>query len=205
MQFSSFSSVHNSHGKAAVAIIVTFLLTSWVVSALVSLSFNYTHKISEPLESFGYLYEKPWTRLGPYVMGKCCKIAFLLHRLASFVLLKHWKFFHPSAYVCSMIQYELTHYDLSVHLNSLVKPTHRIAWIFLFLLIYQQFASSWRRYDCRLYTESLQIRSGCHHPVHQHCFVVDVIGCDDAARVRRLEWYVGSYVDRHLRQLGSLR
>lgn len=59
----------NSHGKAAVAIIITFLLTSWIVSALVSLKFNYTHKVAEPLESFGYLYEKPWTRLGPYVMG----------------------------------------------------------------------------------------------------------------------------------------
>ncbi|XP_055297842.1 uncharacterized protein LOC129566166 isoform X2 [Sitodiplosis mosellana] len=57
------------HGRTAVAIIVTFLLTSWVVSALVSLNFNYEHRTSEPLESFGYLYEKPWTRLGPYVMG----------------------------------------------------------------------------------------------------------------------------------------
>lgn len=59
-----------SHGRTAVALIVTFLLTSWAVSALISLKFNYTHKIAEPLESFGYLYEKPWTRLGPYVMGE---------------------------------------------------------------------------------------------------------------------------------------
>lgn len=59
-----------SHGRTAAAIIVAFLLTSWVVSALISLKFNYTHKIAEPLESFGYLYEKPWTRLGPYVMGE---------------------------------------------------------------------------------------------------------------------------------------
>lgn len=58
-----------SNGKAAVTIIATFLLTSWIVSALISLNFNYTHKVAEPLESFGFLYEKPWTRLGPYVMG----------------------------------------------------------------------------------------------------------------------------------------
>lgn len=58
------------HGKTAVALIVTFLLASWIVSALISLQYNYTHKVAEPLESFGYLYEKPWTRLGPYVMGK---------------------------------------------------------------------------------------------------------------------------------------
>lgn len=60
----------NSYAKASVAIIVTFLLTSWIVSAVVSLNFNYTIKLSEPLESFGYLYEKPWTRFGPYAMGK---------------------------------------------------------------------------------------------------------------------------------------
>lgn len=60
----------NSYAKASVVIIVTFLLTSWIVSAVVSLNFNYTLKLSEPLESFGFLYEKPWTRFGPYVMGK---------------------------------------------------------------------------------------------------------------------------------------
>lgn len=59
-----------SYGKAAVTIIVTFLVTSWVLTAMVSLNFNYTHKIAEPLESFGYLYEKPYARLGPYIMGK---------------------------------------------------------------------------------------------------------------------------------------
>lgn len=42
---------------------------SWIVSALISLKYNYTHKVANPLESLGYLYEKPWTRLGPYVMG----------------------------------------------------------------------------------------------------------------------------------------
>lgn len=73
----------NRHGKTAVAIIVTFLLASWIVSALVSLHYNYTHKVAEPLESFGYLYEKPWTRLGPYVMGK---FHLILLYLTSFVI-----------------------------------------------------------------------------------------------------------------------
>lgn len=46
-----------------------FLASSWIVTALISLKYNYTHKVANPLESLGYLYEKPWTRLGPYVMG----------------------------------------------------------------------------------------------------------------------------------------
>lgn len=57
------------HAKAAVSIIATFLVASCLITALVSLHFNYTHKVSAPLESFGYLYEKAWTRLGPYIMG----------------------------------------------------------------------------------------------------------------------------------------
>ncbi|XP_031632725.1 uncharacterized protein LOC116346685 [Contarinia nasturtii] len=69
------------YGRTAVALIVTFLLASWVVSALVSLHFNYTHKVAEPLESFGYLYEKPWTRLGPYVMGMIA--GYILNRYKS--------------------------------------------------------------------------------------------------------------------------
>lgn len=72
--------VYRSHAKAAVTIIATFLLTSWIVSAMVSLKFNYSLKVSEPLESFGFLYEKAWTRLGPYVMGMyygACYVLFL--------------------------------------------------------------------------------------------------------------------------------
>lgn len=69
LQFYFLFSMNGRHAKAAVTIIVTFLLTSWIVSAMVSLKFNYSLKVSEPLESFGFLYEKPWTRLGPYVMG----------------------------------------------------------------------------------------------------------------------------------------
>lgn len=75
--YTIFSSFIGRHAKAAVAIIVTFLLTSWIVSAMVSLKFNYSLKVSEPLESFGFLYEKPWTRLGPYVMGMFVRVGTL--------------------------------------------------------------------------------------------------------------------------------
>lgn len=46
------------------------LLASWVMSISLSLHFNYVHKVAEPFESFDVLYDKPWQRVGPYIMGK---------------------------------------------------------------------------------------------------------------------------------------
>lgn len=63
------------------------LVLSWSVSIYISLHYNYKHKVSgmkaieclllplntffflEPFESFDLLYDKPWQRFGPYVMG----------------------------------------------------------------------------------------------------------------------------------------
>ena len=56
--------------KTSVIIVFGFLLASWIVSALVSINMNYVFKVSAPLESFGFLYDQPYTRLGPYVMGE---------------------------------------------------------------------------------------------------------------------------------------
>lgn len=55
-------------------LVSAFLLGSWVISAVVSLNVNYVFRISNPLESFGFLYDQVYTRIGPYIMGKKCLI-----------------------------------------------------------------------------------------------------------------------------------
>ncbi|XP_037037502.1 O-acyltransferase like protein [Bradysia coprophila] len=57
------------HFKTSVTLVFAFLLGSWVISAAVSLNVNYIFRISNPLESFGYLYDQVYTRIGPYIMG----------------------------------------------------------------------------------------------------------------------------------------
>lgn len=47
----------------------TVLISSWGVSGIISLRYHYTHKVSHPFESFDFLYDKPWQRVGPYIMG----------------------------------------------------------------------------------------------------------------------------------------
>jgi hypothetical protein len=48
---------------------VCLLLLSWIVTIYISLDHGYTHKVADPFESFDFLYDKPWQRFGPYVMG----------------------------------------------------------------------------------------------------------------------------------------
>ncbi|XP_037936146.1 uncharacterized protein LOC119670101 [Teleopsis dalmanni] len=55
--------------KTAVIIIGTFLLSSWAVSGVISLNYHYTHKVANPFESFDFLYDKPWQRVGTYIIG----------------------------------------------------------------------------------------------------------------------------------------
>lgn len=58
------------HFKLTASLVVAFLLSSWVISATISLKLNYSLELAEPLISFGFLYDMPWTRIGPYIMGK---------------------------------------------------------------------------------------------------------------------------------------
>jgi peptidoglycan/LPS O-acetylase OafA/YrhL len=45
------------------------LVSSWVISATLSLTHAYKYKLILPLEAFDYLYEKPWNRVGAYIIG----------------------------------------------------------------------------------------------------------------------------------------
>ncbi|XP_055380628.1 uncharacterized protein LOC129611475 [Condylostylus longicornis] len=53
------------------SIITTFaiLFISWGTAGVVSIHYRYLHKVAEPFESFDFLYDKPWQRIGPYIIG----------------------------------------------------------------------------------------------------------------------------------------
>ncbi|XP_065365687.1 uncharacterized protein LOC135958723 [Calliphora vicina] len=55
--------------KTMILTICAFLVSSWGVSGVISLRYHYTHKVAKPFESFDFLYDKPWQRVGPYIMG----------------------------------------------------------------------------------------------------------------------------------------
>lgn len=59
--------------KLSIVITLMILFTSWIVSAIMSLKFSYMYKVADPFEAFDFLYDKPWQRVGPYIMGNVLK------------------------------------------------------------------------------------------------------------------------------------
>ncbi|XP_054271181.1 nose resistant to fluoxetine protein 6-like [Macrosteles quadrilineatus] len=58
------------HFRVAVAALLVFLFTSWLTTGLISAEYQYKVRVEQPeLQLFDAIYDKPWTRLGPYLVG----------------------------------------------------------------------------------------------------------------------------------------
>ncbi|XP_077295360.1 nose resistant to fluoxetine protein 6-like [Arctopsyche grandis] len=55
--------------KVSSIVLVILMITSWLTTGYISITNNYKAKIQEPFEMFDLLYDKPWSRLGPYLIG----------------------------------------------------------------------------------------------------------------------------------------
>lgn len=45
------------------------MVTSWIITFLIAMKFDYTVRVEEPFALFDQLYDKPWMRIGPYFIG----------------------------------------------------------------------------------------------------------------------------------------
>ncbi|CAH1155134.1 unnamed protein product [Phaedon cochleariae] len=57
------------HLKFASILLAILLATSWIVTFLIALEWQYTARVEEPFALFDQLYDKPWLRIGPYLVG----------------------------------------------------------------------------------------------------------------------------------------
>jgi hypothetical protein len=57
------------HFKVAASTVVLFILSSWITTAAIAFSHNHQPTTDDPLALFDKIYDKPWTRLGPYMIG----------------------------------------------------------------------------------------------------------------------------------------
>ncbi|XP_075227242.1 nose resistant to fluoxetine protein 6-like [Lycorma delicatula] len=57
------------HFKIAAGALCLFLASSWITTGLVAVHYEYKVRIEEPFALFDELYDKPWTRVGPYLVG----------------------------------------------------------------------------------------------------------------------------------------
>lgn len=73
---------------------VVFLVSSWITTAIIAFTNNHRPNVDDPLALFDKIYDKPWTRIGPYLIGMAvgwilfvtnCKI-----RMTKFANLTGW-------------------------------------------------------------------------------------------------------------------
>ncbi|KAK6631779.1 hypothetical protein RUM43_013843 [Polyplax serrata] len=55
--------------KTSVSMLFALLISSWCTTAYIAYINQFQVKVQEPLTLFDELYDKPWTRIGPYIVG----------------------------------------------------------------------------------------------------------------------------------------
>lgn len=58
-----------NHFKIAAFALVSLLVSSWATTGYIALINNHMPSSDDPLALFDKIYDKPWTRLGPYLIG----------------------------------------------------------------------------------------------------------------------------------------
>ncbi|CAK9812773.1 Nose resistant to fluoxetine protein 6 [Anthophora quadrimaculata] len=58
-----------NHFKIATFATIALLLSSWLTTGYIALVNNHMPSSDDPLALFDKIYDKPWTRLGPYLIG----------------------------------------------------------------------------------------------------------------------------------------
>lgn len=53
----------------AAVLTVIFLISSWFTTAFIAYNNRHNPSVDDPLALFDKIYDKPWTRLGPYLVG----------------------------------------------------------------------------------------------------------------------------------------
>ncbi|KAH8332042.1 hypothetical protein KR067_010559, partial [Drosophila pandora] len=57
------------HFKLSAITTLVFLVLSWITTAVIAFTNNHRPNTDDPLALFDKIYDKPWTRLGPYLIG----------------------------------------------------------------------------------------------------------------------------------------
>ncbi|XP_066247299.1 nose resistant to fluoxetine protein 6-like [Euwallacea similis] len=71
--------------KYAAAAVGVLLVTSWTSTFVIAIRYNYIAKVQEPFALFDELYDKPWLRIGPYLIGVI--MGYVMFRLKGKIML----------------------------------------------------------------------------------------------------------------------
>lgn len=57
------------HKVIALSLALIYLFSSWVTTGIISYKTDHVIDIRDPFANYDELYDKPWTRVGPYLIG----------------------------------------------------------------------------------------------------------------------------------------
>nr|CAD7415766.1 unnamed protein product [Timema poppensis] len=189
----------------AASTLLVLMLGAWTTTALVTISTNHRPSIQEPFAQYDELYDKPWTRIGPYLVGM--SIGYLLYRknctisINKYVVLLGWTL----ALTCtSCVVYGLYYVDLTpVTSATYVSLSHTVwacamAWILVACCTghggYVNAVLSWR------YLFPLSRLSYCAYLVHPVLMRSAVLNYDSSIHITRdivFIWYFGFVVSSY--------
>ncbi|KRT80577.1 Acyltransferase [Oryctes borbonicus] len=118
-----------SHFKIATFSLSVFLLSSWITTGYVSIINNHSPSTDDPLALFDKIYDKPWTRLGPYLIGM--SVGWLLFKTNCRIkmsLLANMVGWLASAACLLSLVYGLYEVDLSVTAGAAYSSLSHSAW-----------------------------------------------------------------------------
>lgn len=76
------------HPKFAMISLGLLMVSSWGTTIYISVWHQYKARIQEPFEMFDALYDKPWSRIGPYLVGMV--VGWYLHKTKCQTKLPYW-------------------------------------------------------------------------------------------------------------------
>ncbi|CAH0600636.1 unnamed protein product [Chrysodeixis includens] len=76
------------HPKCAMISLGLLMVSSWATTIYISVWHQYKARIQEPFEMFDPLYDKPWSRIGPYLVGMI--VGWYLHKTKCQLRMPYW-------------------------------------------------------------------------------------------------------------------
>ncbi|GJQ82042.1 hypothetical protein Trydic_g6918 [Trypoxylus dichotomus] len=125
----AFAVRNNYYFKWAAASVVVFLVISWITTFVIAMQYNYVARVEEPFALFDQLYDKPWMRIGPYLVGMAT--GYMLFRINSkiklpcYLIISGWIL--AIATVLSLV-YGLGKGELTTPLSAIYAALGHTAW-----------------------------------------------------------------------------
>ncbi|XP_071451520.1 O-acyltransferase like protein-like [Hetaerina americana] len=113
----------------AAGMVVVFMLSAWSTTAVITIYTEHTPTTQDPFAHYDELYDKPWTRIGPYLIGMC--LGWILFKTKCKANIKNWVLcigWMLSMTALSLIVYSLYFFEFGPAASAVYVSLSHSAW-----------------------------------------------------------------------------